>query len=197
MKRIFDTLIAWGPPGVFIAAFLDGAGVPSPGGLDFLLVFLSANRPELAYMMAALALVGSLLGGMVLFYLSRRAGEATLEKYRKRPKFARFERWFQRYGLLTVFIPALIPIPMPLKFFVICAGVFEVRSLTFLAVMTAARIPRYIALAYLGSELGHDSWNWLKSHIWHLMGIAAFLFVLLYLSIRVMDKRRALATESD
>ena len=43
MKRILDALIAWGPPGVFVFAILDGAGVPSPGGLDWLLVLLAAR----------------------------------------------------------------------------------------------------------------------------------------------------------
>lgn len=190
MKKLLETLVAWGPPGVFIFAILDGVGVPSPGGLDWLLILLCANRPDRAYVMAGLATIGSVIGGTTLYYLSRRAGEATLEKYRRRPKFARFERWFQHYGLLTVFIPAMIPIPMPLKFFVICAGVFEVRPVTFLLIMTAARIPRYIGLAYLGRELGHDAWGWIRAHVWHMLGGAALLFVVLYLVIKLMDKRR-------
>ena len=122
--------------------------------------------------MAALAVAGSMIGGTILYWISRRGGEAMLTKYRGRPRFVRFENWFQRYGLLTVFIPALIPIPMPLKFFVICAGVFEVPLVTFLTVMLVARVPRYIGLAYLGSQLGHNSFAWLKAHLWYMVGIA-------------------------
>src|SRR5437763_586016 len=116
MKRLLNTLIAWGPAGILIFAFVDGVGVPSPGGLDWLLVLLSVNRPEMAFQFAGLALIGSLAGALVLFWIARRGGEATLKKYRGRPRFVQFEKWFQRYGLLTVFIPALMPIPMPLKF---------------------------------------------------------------------------------
>ena len=192
MKAVINTLLAWGPLGVFIIAFIDGAGVPSPGGLDWVLVILCANRPDLAYGMAGLALLGSLIGGLFLYWMARRGGEAMLKKYRERPRFARFERWFQRYGMLTVFIPALVPIPMPMKFFVICAGVFEIPVLTYVVVLFAARVPRYLGLAYLGSHLGRESFPWLKAHLWHMAGVAAGLFVFLYLLIVLVERRRRL-----
>src|ERR1017187_6497763 len=192
MKAFLNTLIAWGPLGVFIVAVIDGAGVPSPGGLDWMLVVLSINRPDLAYGMAGLAVAGSLIGSLFLYWIARRGGEAMLKKYRGRPRFARFEKWFQRYGLLTVFIPALIPIHMPLKFFAVCAGVFEVPVATYFLVMLAARVPRYLGLAYLGSQLGRESFTWLRSHAWHMTGVAAALFVFLYLLILVVERRRRL-----
>jgi membrane protein YqaA with SNARE-associated domain len=190
MKAFLNTLVAWGPLGIFIVAIVDGVGVPSPGGLDWMMILLCVNRPEQAWLMAALATLGSLIGGFILYLLARRGGEAMLKKYRGRPRFERFEKWFQRYGLLTVFIPALIPIPMPLKFFVICAGVFEVPPITFLLVMLVARVPRYLGLAYLGMELGRESFPWLKAHAWHMFGVAAGLFVFLYLLILAAEKRR-------
>jgi membrane protein DedA with SNARE-associated domain len=192
MKALLNTLIAWGPLGVFVVAVIDGAGVPSPGGLDWMLILLCVNRPDLAYGMAGLAVVGSLIGGLFLYWIARRGGDAMLKKYRERPRFARFERWFQRYGLLTVFIPALVPIPMPLKFFVICAGVFEVPVVTYLLVMLVARVPRYLGLAYLGSQLGRESFAWLRSHAWHMIGVALLLFLFLYLLILIADNRRRL-----
>jgi membrane protein DedA with SNARE-associated domain len=195
MKEFVNTLIAWGPLGVFIFAILDGAGIPSPGGLDWLLVLIAVNSPEQWYWLACLSVAGSVLGCLFLYYIARRAGEAMLAKYRRRPRFQRFERWFQHYGLVTVFIPALVPIPMPLKFFIICAGVFEVPSATFIAVLVAARVPRYLGLAYLGAELGRESFSWLKSHAIEMIAIAAGLFVVLYLLILITDRRKRL-TES-
>ena len=192
MKEIIATLIAWGPWGLFLFALVDGAGVPTPNGLDFLLLLLTANRPSFAYGFAAITLVGSALGCMFLFFVARKGGEAVLEKYRRRPRFQRFERWFQHYGMLTVFIPALLPIPLPLKFFILCAGVFEVRPLVFLGTLLAARLPRYFALAYLGARLGRESFGWLKSHTWHLVGVATGLFLILYLLIKIVDRRKRL-----
>ena len=191
MKALFATLIAWGPLGLFLFAIIDGAGVPTPNGLDFLLLLLTINRPAYAYWFAACTLAGSMIGCTILYFMARKGGEASLKKYRERPRFVKLEEWFQRYGLLTIFIPALLPIPLPLKFFILCAGVFEVRLPVLWGVLLAARIPRYFALAYLGSELGNHSFEWLKAHTWHLIGFAVGLFAFLYLLIRVSDRGRS------
>ncbi len=45
--------------------------------------------------------------------------------------------------LATVFIPALLPIPLPLKIFVITAGVLRTPVRSFVAVIVAARAIRY------------------------------------------------------
>jgi membrane protein DedA with SNARE-associated domain len=190
MKAIFNALLAWGPLGAFVAAIIDGAGLPSPGGMDWLLILLCVNRPRMAWWMAGLTILGSIIGCFILYAIARRAGDKMLEKYRHQPKFQRFERWFQRYGLLTVFIPALVPIPLPMKFFVICAGVFEVPAAVFVSVMLAARIPRFLGLAYLGVKLGEESWPWVKSHALHMAGSAVLLFAFLYVLILIADKRR-------
>ena len=191
MKQFTSALLALGPLGVFLFAIVDGAGVPTPGGMDALLVFLCVENPSQAYLMAALALAGSLIGCFILFYIARRGGGAYLAKYTSSGRGARFKVWFQHYGLLTVFIPALIPIPMPLKVFVICAGALGISPGAYLRVLIAARVPRYFALAYLGSQLGTQSWPWLKSHALHLFGLAAALFVFLYLLVKYVEYRRA------
>lgn len=189
MKKLQLLLLAWGAPALFLFAVIDGAGLPTPGGLDLALVTLAVNRPANAYVLAMLTLVGSLIGCMILFTLARRGGEAILTKYRSRRRFILFELWFQKYGLLTVFIPALLPIPLPLKFFILCAAVFEVRPLAFFATLLLARIPRYLGLAYLGRNLGTESWPWLMTHKWYLMAFATGLFASLYLLILITDRR--------
>jgi membrane protein DedA with SNARE-associated domain len=192
VKSFLNTLIAWGPVGLFLFAVVDGAGVPTPGGLDWLLLLLTIHTPSGAWGFAGLALAGSMIGCMFMFFVARKGGEAVLRKYRSRPRFERLEKWFQRYGLLTVFIPALVPIPMPLKFFILCAGVFKVTPIAFFFTLLAARIPRYLGLAYLGARLGSESFPWLKAHVWHMLGIAAALFLFLYLLIKLADRRRKL-----
>src|SRR5688500_19839856 len=48
--------------------------------------------------------------------ISRRGGEWYLRKRGSNPRSQRFRRWFDKYGLLTVFISALVPLPvMPMK----------------------------------------------------------------------------------
>jgi membrane protein YqaA with SNARE-associated domain len=192
VKKFIATLTAWGPLGVFLIAIIDSAGVPVVGGVDGLVILFAVQAPASAYWMAAVAVIGSIIGSLILFYIARRGGEAYFERHAQTPRGARMKRWFLEYGLLTVLIPAMIPIPMPLKLSIIGAGAFEVNVFVFLAVLIAARIPRYFALAWLGKRLGHETLPYLAHHVWQLLGFSVLLFLALYLLIKLLDRRRKL-----
>ncbi|HXR35291.1 MAG TPA: VTT domain-containing protein [Candidatus Binataceae bacterium] len=194
MKRIVDTLVAWGPLGIFVIAILDSAGIPMPGGVDVAVVLLAANpkSADKAYVTAAVAVLGSLIGSLILYWIARRGGEAYFERHAQSARGARLKRWFLEYGLLTVFIPALSPIWMPLKIFVVAAGAFEVSPLAFTVVMAAARIPRYFGLAWLGKRLGPQTLPYLRHHGWQIFIFFVALFFVLYLLIKFLDRRSKL-----
>jgi serine/threonine-protein kinase len=75
-------------------AFLDGIGVPLPGGVDALLLALAAIDHDSAYLCAVLATAGSRVGSIILFRIARRGGEKYLERYTSRGRGAKFKRWF-------------------------------------------------------------------------------------------------------
>src|SRR5580704_9628923 len=106
MKTLFahvaKYLIAYGPLGVFVLSALDSMGIP------------------------LLAVLGS-AGGNILLFIGARHGRSLFRRKAAQEAIpGRFQRWFNRYGLVTVFIPAVTPVPpLPLKFFVISAGVFR------------------------------------------------------------------------
>jgi len=192
LRQLIETLFAWGPLGLFILAALDSAGVPIPGGVDALLLVLSSTRPDVAYLSAGLAVAGSAVGSMILFYIARTGGEVLLHRHTTAsPRAAKLREWFDTYGLITVFIPALLPIPLPMKVFVLCAGVFDIHPATFLAVVVAARLPRYFGLAYLGVRFQEGALDYLKSHVGELLLLAAALFVILVLAVKIAGRRRA------
>lgn len=190
MRKFVDMLIGWGPMGVFVFALLDSAGVPLVGGVDALLLTVSVVRPEMAYFSALAAVLGSLLGSWFLFSLARKGGEAYLERHMISPRARRLRDWFQHYGLITVFVPALLPIPLPMKVPVLCAGAFGVSRKTFLGVLALARVPRYVGLAWLGRHLGADAGRWLKANALNIVGFALALVIVLYLLIRWNDRKR-------
>jgi membrane protein YqaA with SNARE-associated domain len=129
---------------------------------------------------------------MFLFWIARKGGQIYLDRHTSSPRAMRFRLWFHQYGLLTVFIPALLPIPLPVKVFVLSAGALGTRPSTFLMVVLAARIPRYFGLAWLGARLGEESLPWLYAHKWHLTAFAVALFAVLYLMVRFRANRRPL-----
>lgn len=176
MKKFVGILTSWGPAGLLIIATLDSAGIPLPAAVDALLIATAAVDPGAAYLSAALAVIGSLAGSLFLFMLARKGGQTYLDRMVSPERAARVRSRFHTYGLITVFIPALVPIiPLPLKVFVICAGVFGVSPGAYLLTVLAARVPRYFGLAWLGLRLGHDAGAWLKSHAWHLTLFAVVL----------------------
>jgi len=194
MKAFFEhlkqILLGWGPMGIFAICVIDGAGLPNPSGPDLMLVLYAAADPGRAYLGAALAVAGSMLGNLILYSLARKGGEIYLRKRTEGERGRKLREWFNHYGLVTVFVPALVPIPMPLKVFVICSGAMQVSRAWFLAALGSARLARYLGMAWLGKTLGEQSLGWLKDHRWHFLGGGAALIVILFLLIRLAERRR-------
>jgi uncharacterized membrane protein YdjX (TVP38/TMEM64 family) len=175
---------------VFLLAIIDSGGVPLVSGVDALLVLVSVWNPSQAYLSAVAAIAGSTIGSLGLFFIAKKGGEGYLLRYTSEGRGARLRAWFQEYGLLTIFVPALLVIPMPLKICVLCAGALGVRWHRFLIVLLAARIPRYILLAWLGTRLGDQTLPYLRQHVWALLVFAVILFSGLYLIIRLLHRKR-------
>jgi membrane protein YqaA with SNARE-associated domain len=172
---------------------MDSSGIPMPAVLDALVIFVAAKTPERAWLTAALAVIGSLGGNVGLFLIARFGGKLVLQPLEPgNPR--KFRAWFNRYGLVTVFIPALLPIPLPLKVFVISAGALHTPVPNFLFVIFSARVIRYFGEAWLGFKLGEDAQSFLTRNAWNLIGVALALAFLLVALIKLNDRRRRGAT---
>jgi membrane protein DedA with SNARE-associated domain len=190
LKHLTDTLLAWGPAGILLLSILDSSGVPVAGVFDALLILISVERPGVAWLCAGLAVAGSSIGNLILFSASRQGGKAFMSKAAPEGRSTRFRDWFQRYGMITVFVPALMPIPMPLKLFVISAGVLGTSYVEFISVVLVARILRYFGEAWLGITLGRESVSFLRTHVAQFGIGAVALFAALYLFVLLRDRRR-------
>ena len=177
---------------MLVLAFVDSAGIPVAMGMDALVVLVGIKAPERAWFTAFLAVIGSVSGNMLLYYLSRRGGQRFAERkgaVEEDGKPGRFREWFERYGLVTVFIPGLIPLPLPLKVFVISAGVLRTSAVHFAIVILVARIFRYFGLAYLAVQLGDGAAGFVQRNAWALAGAATVLGAALFLLIRLTDRK--------
>jgi membrane protein DedA with SNARE-associated domain len=198
MRHLRDVLISWGPLGLLILATLENAGPPTPGGTDIVLLILAAARPNDAMLCAGLAILGSLIGSAIFFEVVRRGGERLLLRFVSSGRGARFRNWSRRYGLVTVFVSALVPLPvLPFKVFVACTAAMGVSRSRFMLVLTPARVLRYVGLAYLGQQVGENSAAWLTGHFWHLLGLAAAIGLALWLLIRRAERARVAANYNE
>jgi membrane protein YqaA with SNARE-associated domain len=192
-KHLTDVLIASGPVGILLLSILDSSGVPVAGVFDALLILISVERPGAAWLCGGLAVAGSTIGNTLLFWTARRGGRRFMEKAAPEGRAAKFRQWFVQYGMVTVFVPALVPIPMPLKLFVISAGVLGTAPAEFIGVILLARVLRYCGEVWLGVTLGKESPAFLRTHVWNFAAGAVLLFVFLYLFIQFRQRGRGKA----
>lgn len=147
-----------GALGIFSVAVIDSSFIPLPlpGSTDLLLLWLVAYGGD-PWLLAALAIAGSLVGGYATWDLGRRGGEAALRRYLPARLLRRIVGWVDRHRILAVFLPALLPPPIPLLPFLFASGALGVSRRRFLLVYGAARTLRYSLVAWLGVVYGRHA----------------------------------------
>jgi LPXTG-motif cell wall-anchored protein len=71
---------------------------------------------------------------------------------------------FQKYGLLVVIVPALLPPPAPFKIFVLLAGVAAIPVWQFTTAIFIARFVRYTGEGLLAYYYGDQAGAFIKDH---------------------------------
>jgi membrane protein YqaA with SNARE-associated domain len=168
MKRFVNwmqgTAVALGGPGLFIIGYLDSSFLSFPEVNDLLLIGMVMRRPHLLVYYALMATLGSVLGCLTLYYIARKGGEAFLRKRFKEHHVEGGLRLFQKYGLLVIAVPALLPPPAPFKIFVLLGGVAAVPVWQFVTAIFVARVIRYGGEGLLAVWYGDRAIGFLNEH---------------------------------
>jgi membrane protein YqaA with SNARE-associated domain len=151
-----------GAPGMFVVAFLDSSFLSFPEINDILLVTSSSLHPGHAWIYAIMTTLGSLAGCLVMWELGRRGGEAFLVRRFGAARVEKTRAAFQRWDVLTIAIPAVLPPPMPFKIFVVSAGVFGFSMKRLALTLLVARGLRYAFWAAMGAFYGDEALDWLE-----------------------------------
>ena len=153
-----------GGVGLFIVTFLDSSFLSLPEASDLLLIWMIVqHRPRMLYY-STMATLGSIAGCFVLYVLTRKAGDAFVRRRFKAERIDRAFRLFQRYGLLVLLIPALLPPPSPFKIFVLLAGVVGVSAVNFGLAIAIGRGVRYFGEGLLALWYGEQAMVFLRAH---------------------------------
>lgn len=178
-----------GAPGLFLISFLDSSVLTFPVINDLLLIELSITHPTRMPLYAFLAMLGSVLGCVLLFFLAEKGGEALFHKHAGERAQA-IHNWVVKNGFGGMLIAALLPPPTPFKVFVVAAGVFEVPFLSFASAITLARAIRYFGIGYLAIRYGADATPYLVHHKLQVTVFVIALVTVSYALSRVILRRR-------
>jgi membrane protein YqaA with SNARE-associated domain len=204
------TALAWikafaaaiGGPGLFIIAFLDSSFLSFPQVNDLLLVSMVVQHPYRMPYYAAMATVGSVTGCLSIYYVARKGGEALVRRRFKGRMLERAHKLVDRYGVLTLLVPAVLPPPAPFKIFVLLAGATRMNVVRFATAIAVGRGIRYVGIGLLTVWYGQRAITFLENNGRTTALFVAAAIVLLgagYLLWRRFRRRTALtpATGAD
>jgi membrane protein YqaA with SNARE-associated domain len=189
-QKIVAFAAALGAPGLFLISFLDSSFLTFPVINDLLLIELSMRRPALMPLYASVAVLGSLLGCVVLFLLARTVEEAAFHK-KVGARGHAIRHWVERNGFGGMLVAAMLPPPTPFKFFVLAAGVFEVPLVSFASAIGLARVIRYFGVGYLAIRYGANALPYLKAHKLEVTLVVIIFVAVSYAVSRVVLRGRA------
>jgi membrane protein YqaA with SNARE-associated domain len=196
LTKFSHYLVSFGPLGLLAIAFLDSVMIPMPGGVDAVLLLLSASRPSWVLVYVAAATIGSTVGCVVLYYISQRAGHRALARFSE-SKQKRVKNLIDRYDVLSVLVASLLPPPFPFKLFVVSAGVFRLNLVRFTVAVAAGRTFRYLLEGYLAARYG-DHAKEILGRYYPAIGVGlALLIIIVFVGKNLLRRGQAPEPISD
>jgi len=160
-----------------IIAFVESSVFPIPP--DILMIPMILAAPSRAWLIAGVALVASVLGGMLGYYIGyglfESVGRPVLEFYGKDAYFAEFSARYNEWGAWAVLIAGVTPFPY--KVITILSGTTQLSLPVFIAASIVARGLRFFVLAALLWKFGDP----IRDFIERRLGVMFTLFVVILL----------------
>jgi len=176
-----------GGGGLFVVAFFDSSVLSFPFITDALVMHLSFANPTRMPYYAGMAAAGSLAGCIWLYLLAKRGGEAYFHRHAKGRAEA-VKKWVDEHAFLSVFIPAILPPPLPFKIFVLAEGVLQVPLRTFIFAILLGRGLRYLVEGILAVRYGDATLVFLKVHSFAVSLSVVAVLLLLILASRSLTR---------
>ncbi len=166
MRALFYSLLGYflTPWGLVLMGMLDSSMVFFlPLGIDFVVILLAARQPELFWLYAVLATVGSVAGASATFWIGRKVGEHGLSRLIKPARLKRIEQRVSERAAFSVAALAIIPPPFPFTAFVLTSGAFRANPWSFLITLAGVRLLRFLIEAALAAHYGRGILAWMDS----------------------------------
>jgi len=184
-----EALLPYGGIGLMVLAVADSSFLSLPEVNDILLMTFSIERPSQMLFYAGLTTIGSVIGCAMLYSVGRNGGEALLKKRFTSKQLLPIERWYQKYGMLAVIVPSLLPPPTPFKIFVLSAGTFGISWPRFLLGVAIGRSFRYFSEGILAVLYGAAAIAFVQQNFGKI-GVSISVIILAVVLVYMYSKRR-------
>ncbi len=190
-KWLAHAVAALGGAGLFVVTFFDSSVLSFPFVADLLVIEQSILRPSRMPYYAAMATLGSLAGGIWLYLIGKKGGEAF---YRRRagPRAEKIRGWMKRNAFLSVAVPSILPPPAPFRIFILAAGVFQAPLGTFGVALLAGRGVRYFVAGFLAIRYGEAATQFVIAHKLVFAAVSVALVIAVVVAGRLFSRRKQL-----
>jgi membrane protein YqaA with SNARE-associated domain len=165
VRAFFFSILGYflSPVGLVLMGALDASLVFFlPLGIDFVVIVLAARKPDLFWLYALLATLGSVAGAAGTYWVGRKAGENGLTRFVSPRRLKRVKARIDR-GAFVVAGLALIPPPFPFTPFVLASGAFGMNPWSFFGALAAMRVFRFGVEAALAARYGSGILRWMET----------------------------------
>lgn len=191
--NVVDSL---GLAGIFVLMLAESACIPIPSEATMLFAGFGVSQGHYSLLAITIAgVAGNLVGSWLAYAVGYYGRMELVERHAhrlhiKRSHIAWADRWFARYGDVTVLLTRMLPIIR--TFISLPAGVARMPFLRFTAFTLLGCIPWVFLLAFIGDQVGHNWTQWRDSlgYVDYAV-LAAAGVALVYLVVRRLSQRRA------
>jgi membrane protein DedA with SNARE-associated domain len=192
-----DVVDKLGLPGIFALMTAESACIPIPSEGTMLFAGFGVAKGDYSlFAITAAGVLGNVVGSWIAYAIGYYGRVDVLERYGsklhiKPSHLAWADRWFERYGDVTVFFSRLLPIIR--TFISLPAGVARMPFWRFTMLTLLGCIPWVFLLAFVGKQAG-DNWNQWKDNLHYVDYAVVAAVVLGVVWLLVRRRRRADAT---
>ena len=180
IKKLYDWVLHWaetpyGVPALFFLAFAESSFFPVPPDVLLIALCLSINRKAFYY--ALVCLIGSVLGGILGYYIGlygyEAIGKPIVDFYHGHDIMEAIRLKYEEHGFVGILIAAITPIPY--KIFTIASGVFKFDFSLFVTASIVGRSTRFFVVAALIWKFGPPIRNFIDKYF----NLLCFAFMIL------------------
>ncbi|MDD3101955.1 MAG: DedA family protein [Patescibacteria group bacterium] len=192
---IIKTIGFSGYSGVFLLMLLESCGIPIPSEIIMPFSgFLVAMGKMNFLLVAIIGAFGNLIGSLLAYWIGFKGGRPLIEKYGKYILISKHDldmadKWFAKFGDLTVFFGRLLPIVRTYISFP--AGISKMNLKKFSFYTFVGALPWCALFTWLGIKMGNN-WDLIREKFHNfdvLIAVLIILAVILYIWRHIKNHR--------